>query len=160
MTYNLWGWTLYAGYTVCDLGYCLLIGGSLAGLELMLITYAIYKIKEREMIFSGFRIKRLQEKTVERCDLREQIEAVIEEKREVIQELENFLFRMQGFAIKPADLRHACGNMQKEIKDDKWTNYKLHLLFCRTYNQRRESWLADREIVRQLKSYLSGKGIL
>ena len=160
MTYNLWGWTLYAGYTVCDLGYCLLIGGSLAGLELMLITYIIYKIKERGMIFSGFRIKRLQEKTVERCDLREQIEAVIEEKREVIEELEKFLFDMQGLSIKHSDLRRACGNIQKEIQDDRFTNYKLHLLFCRTYNQRLESWKAKRVIAGQLRDYLKSKGVI
>jgi len=159
MNYNLWGWTLFVGYTICDLGYCILIGGSLAGLELILITYVIFKIKEREMIFSDFRIKRLQEKTVERCDLREQIEAVIEEKREIIEELEKFLFRMKNYSIKHSDLKRACGNMQKEIEDDSATNYKLRLMFVRTYNQRRESWSAKKKIVEQLKNYLRGKGV-
>ncbi len=160
MHYNTWGWFLFGCYTLYEIFLGVCIGGSISGLAIMAMVYFKIKLVEREMIFSDFRIKRLQEKTVERCDLREQIEAVIEEKKEVIEELEKFLFDMQGLSIKHSDLRRACGNIQKEIQDDRFTNYKLHLLFCRTYNQRLESWKAKRVIAGQLRDYLKSKGVI
>lgn len=107
-----------------------------------------------------FRIKRLQGKTVEKCDLREQIEAVIEEKKELIEELEMLLFLCGSEDVTKADLLTVCGNMQKEIQDDKWTNYKLEKMFVRTFRQRRETWKARRRIVQQLREYLQGKGVI
>lgn len=159
MDYNAWGWLLFTGYTLIDIFYIMLIGGSLAGLELIFVMLIFKKIAEKRMLLSNLRIKILQEKTVLKCDLREQIKAVIEEKNEVIEELEKFLDDHPG-EITVFDLRRKLGNIHKEIEDDFATNLKLRLMFIRTYNQRIESFAAKRQIVFQLRDYLKNKGVL
>jgi len=110
-------------------------------------------------MFSGLRIKLLQDKMVNLCDTRENIECAIEELNELIEELEIFMAVCEQ-KITRHDLQRACGNMQKEIEDVAAITVKLRKLFVRTYNQRRESWRARRKIVKQLRGHLEKKGLM
>jgi hypothetical protein len=111
-------------------------------------------------MFNKLKIKLLQDRVVQTCSLRANIEASIEELKELAEELEMFLYICGNDVITTLDLNRVCGNMQKEIEDVSAITEKLRLMFIRTFRQRMESRKAKRKIVKQLKKVLRDKGLI
>lgn len=109
------------------------------------------------MLFADFRIKRLQEKILQREDYKHDIRKIMEELHELRAELEKILMR---YDKAPIDLRNEWGNLQKEMADSEAVICKAKLMFLRTYEQRKAYRTAKSRIVRQLQEFLQKAGRL
>lgn len=105
-------------------------------------------------MFENLKIKRLQEKIIQRGKHRENIRKIIEELRELQAELEMFLLIHEPYIIEDSDLRKPCGNMQKEIADVENVIMKAKLMFVRTGKQREQYRTGKKQIVYALREYL------
>ena len=109
------------------------------------------------MLFADFRIKRLQEKILQRGDYKHDIRKIMEELHELRAELEKILMR---YGKAPIDLRNEWGNLQKEIADSEAVLCKARLMFLRTYEQRKAYRRGKEKIVRQLQDFIQKAGVL
>ena len=105
-------------------------------------------------MFKNFRIKRLQERIVQRGNYNNDIDKSIEELKELIVELERIKLKYHPYCITIENLRKECGNLQKEIEDVCNIMYKLKLLFVRTFEQRKIAMESKQKIIYSLKQYL------
>lgn len=146
---------LIVNYIIFYIYHGIMIGGSTALIIIAIGLYIYYKFQENGMLFTDFRIKRLQKKILQLKDYKHDIRKTIEELCELRAELEKILIR---YDRAPIDLRNEWGNLQKEIADSEAVICKVKLMFLRTYEQRKAYRTAKARIVRQLEEFLQKAG--
>ena len=110
--YTLQAWITYLHYISFQLFIGLTLSVSVAILIVFVGLYINYKLQEHGMLFTDFRIKRLQEKILQREDYKHDIRKIMEELHELRAEFEKILMRYDS---APIDLRNEWGNLQKEM---------------------------------------------
>lgn len=155
--YALQAWITYINHIAYDLFIGLTLSVSVSILLVFIGLYINYKLQEHGMLFADFRIKRLQEKILQREDYKHDIRKIMEELHELRAEFEKILMRYDS---APIDLRNEWGNLQKEMADVEAVLCKSRLMFLRTYEQRRAYRIAKSRIVCQLQEFLEKAGRL
>ena len=110
-------------------------------------------------MISKNKIKRLQKRILSHGDYNYQLNKSVEELKELLVELQSFIFFNSGGAITHRDLSKPCGNIQKEIEDVGQIIDQLRMMFNRTPEQRKMSRICRKRIVKQMKDYVKSAGI-